>query len=127
MTGNRDLLSLNCAVSVKDVENADKAAAAHRASKKEGTIPTRSTLSVLETKVKRHRNSELPFGKYAAVHKLATVCEGRGRIISGEKGFIFLHESYSYCLDFTGSRADARQVRAVVEGTGTPLLSANRM
>jgi hypothetical protein len=122
------LQTLRCDISEKAVQDADKAAALHRVSKKEGSaLPVRPTLSVWAARVKRRKNTRVPFGKFAKDNKVAAEGSGNDRTIAGEKGYIFLHTDDAFCLQFDGVRADAPRVRAVVETTGAPPISANRL
>ena len=122
------LQTLRCDISEKLVQDADKAASLHREARKEGSaLPIRPTLSVWTARVKRRKNTQVPFGKFAKDNKVAAEDSGSDRTIGGEKGDIFLHTDHAYCLQFDGVRADAPRVRAVVETTGTPLISANRL
>jgi hypothetical protein len=118
------LIALNCAVSEKAVADADKQAAIHRATKKERK--PRPTLAVLATRIKRKRDEELPFGRFAKQNKLTTEGEGRQRTIQGERGHIFLHEHYSYALQYSGTRADVYQAKALIDA-GAVLIDTDRL
>jgi hypothetical protein len=120
------LQTLRCDVSEKAVQDADKAAALHREARKEGRAPARLTLSTLAVKINRKRNEELPFGRFAKSHKLTTEGDGRERTIAGENGHIFLHEHYSYALQYQGTRADVYKVKALVDA-GAVLINTDRL
>jgi hypothetical protein len=118
------LIPLNCAISEKTVADADKQAALHKATKKERK--PRPTLAVLASRIKRKRDEELPFGKFAKQNKLTTEGEGRERIIQGENGHIFLHEHYGYALQYNGTRSDVYKVKALVDA-GAVLIDTDRL
>ena len=119
------LQTLRCDISEKAVQDADRAAALHREARKADRKP-RLTLLALAVKIKRKRNEELPFGKFANTNKLATEGEGRQRTIQGENGHIFLHEHYAYALQYQGTRADAYKVKALVDA-GAVIIDTDRL
>ena len=119
------LQTLRCDVSERDVANADRAAALRREARKADRKP-RLTLSALAVKIKRKRNEELPFGKFAKDHKLTAIGSGRDRAIQGESGFIFLHEHYACALQYSGTRADIHKVKALVDA-GAVLIDTDRL
>jgi hypothetical protein len=118
------LIPLNCAVSERTVQDADKQAALHKATKKERK--PRPTLAVLASRIKRKRDEELPFGRFAKQNKLTMEGEGRQRTIQGEHGHIFLHEHYAYALQYQGTRADVYQAKALVDA-GAVLIDTDRL
>jgi hypothetical protein len=118
------LIPLNCGVSEKQVQDADKALALHKATRKDRK--PRLTLAALAVKVKRKRDEELPFGKFAKDHRLTAVGSGRERTIAGENGFIFLHPDYSYALQYQGTRSDVYAVKALIDA-GAILIETDRL
>ena len=116
---------LRCDISERTVQDADKAAALHREARKADRKP-RLALSALAVKIKRKRNEELPFGKFAKDHKLTAIGSGRDRTIQGENGLIFLHEHYAYALQYQGTRADVYKVKALVDA-GAVIIDTDRL
>jgi hypothetical protein len=118
------LILLNCAVSEKTVADADKQAAIHKTTKKERK--PRPHLAALASRIKRKRDEELPFGRFTKQNRLTTEGEGRARIIQGERGRIYLHEHYSYALQYSGTRADVWRVKALVDA-GAVIIETDRL